>query len=110
MNYLIVQLTGNEALIARFQLNRGILVIEGASRETIDHEHTLASHLAAAAAAKQQPQAAVLFGEEKEPGQRLLMRGRHVEPPRVEAIAEGRRAQSPMCKIHRFRPGILPKR
>jgi len=51
MNYLIVQLTGNEALFARFQLNRGMLVIEGASRETIDHEHTLESLLADAAAA-----------------------------------------------------------
>jgi general secretion pathway protein L len=48
MNYLIVQLSGNEALFARFQLNRGVLLIEGASRETIDQEHTLASHLAAA--------------------------------------------------------------
>jgi general secretion pathway protein L len=51
MNYLIVQLTGNEALFARFQFNRGVLIIEGASRETIDQEHTLASLLAEAAAA-----------------------------------------------------------
>jgi general secretion pathway protein L len=50
MNYLIVQLSGSEALFARFQLKRGMLVIEGAARETIDEKHTLASLLAEAAA------------------------------------------------------------
>jgi len=50
MNYLIVQLSGSEALFARFQLKRGMLAIEGASRETIDEKHTLASLLAEAAA------------------------------------------------------------
>jgi general secretion pathway protein L len=50
MNYLIVQLSGSEALFARFQLKRGMLVIEGAARETIDEQHTLATLLAEAAA------------------------------------------------------------
>ena len=48
MNYLIVQLTSNEALFARFQLKRGVLVFDRASRETIDHEHPLAAMLAEA--------------------------------------------------------------
>jgi general secretion pathway protein L len=60
MNYLIVQLSGNEALFARFQFNRGGLVIEGAYRETIDEEHTLASLLAAAAAASGEGERVIL--------------------------------------------------
>jgi general secretion pathway protein L len=51
MNYLIVQLTGNEALFARFQLKRGALVFDGASREKIDQEHPFADMAAAVAAA-----------------------------------------------------------
>ena len=50
MNYLIVQLSGSEALFARFQLKRGMLVIQGTARETIDEKHTLASLLAEAGA------------------------------------------------------------
>lgn len=51
MNYLIVQLTGSEVLFARFHLKRGVLVIDGASRETVDSDHPLPSLLAEAAAA-----------------------------------------------------------
>ncbi|HTY20815.1 MAG TPA: type II secretion system protein GspL [Geobacteraceae bacterium] len=51
MNYLIVQLTGNDAFFARFQMKRGALVMESASRETIDHEHPLPSILADAVTA-----------------------------------------------------------
>lgn len=51
MNYLIVQLTGSEALFARFHLKRGALVLDGASRETIDQDHTLVSLLAESTAA-----------------------------------------------------------
>ncbi|HTP64535.1 MAG TPA: type II secretion system protein GspL [Geobacteraceae bacterium] len=50
MNYLIVQLTGNEALFARFQLKRGALVFAGAFRETIGTERSFSSMLAEAAA------------------------------------------------------------
>ena len=49
MNYLIVQLTGTEALFARFQLKRGALVFDGASRETIDQEHPFAAMVAVVA-------------------------------------------------------------
>jgi general secretion pathway protein L len=62
MNYLIVQLTGNDAIFARFHLKRGVLAIDGATRETIDQEHTLASLLmdAAAAAAGRENERVVL--------------------------------------------------
>ena len=60
MNYLIVQLTGNEALFARFQLKRGVLVFDRASRETIDQEHPLAAMLAEAAAAGREGERVIL--------------------------------------------------
>jgi len=60
MNYLIVQLTGNEALFARFQLKRGVLVFDSASRETIDQEHPLAAMLADTAAAGREGERVVL--------------------------------------------------
>ncbi len=50
MNYLIVQLCGNEALFARFQHKRGGLVFVGASREALTEEGSLTALLAAAAA------------------------------------------------------------
>lgn len=53
MNYLIVQLTGNDALFARFQLKRGSLVFAGAFRETIDREHPIAPMLEEAAAGRE---------------------------------------------------------
>ncbi len=49
MNYLIVQLAGNEALFARFRHRRGGLVFTGASRQEIAGENSLANLLAAAA-------------------------------------------------------------
>jgi len=60
MNYLIVQLTGNEALFARFQLKRGALVFDGASRETIDQEHPFAAMVAAVADADRDVKRVVL--------------------------------------------------
>lgn len=60
MNYLIVQLTGNDALFARFQLKRGALVFAGAFRETISQEHPFAKMLEAAASASQEGERVVL--------------------------------------------------
>jgi general secretion pathway protein L len=60
MNYLIVQLTGNEAVIARFQHKRGALVFAGASRDTVDEEHPLAAMLAAAAADAREEERVIL--------------------------------------------------
>jgi general secretion pathway protein L len=60
MNYLIVQLTGDEALFARFQLKRGALVFAGASRETIDRERPFAAMLEEAAAAGREVEKVVL--------------------------------------------------
>jgi general secretion pathway protein L len=60
MNYLIVQLTGNDALFARFQLKRGSLVFAGASRETIDQEHPFAAMLEEAADADREVERVVL--------------------------------------------------
>src|SRR5512136_2513860 len=60
MNYLIVQLTGNEALFARFQLKRGALVFAGAFRETIGQAHPLAAMLEEAAAADREGERVVL--------------------------------------------------
>lgn len=60
MNYLIVQLTGNEALFARFQLKRGALVFAGAFRETIGGERSFASMLEEAAAAGREDEKVVL--------------------------------------------------
>ncbi len=50
MNYLIVQLSGDEALFARFQHKRGGLVFAGASREALTEEGALTTLLAAATA------------------------------------------------------------
>ncbi len=60
MNYLIVQLTGNEALFARFQLKRGALVFAGASRDTMGPERSFASMLEEAAAAAREDEKIVL--------------------------------------------------
>jgi general secretion pathway protein L len=60
MKYLIVQLTGNEVLFARFQLKRGALVFNGASRETVGEERTLAAMLADAEAAGREGERIVL--------------------------------------------------
>ena len=60
MNYLIVQLTGSEALFARFQLKRGALVFAGAFRETIGQAHPLAAMLEEAAAAGREGERVVL--------------------------------------------------
>jgi general secretion pathway protein L len=60
MNYLIVQLTGDEALFARFQLKRGALVFAGAFREIIGQAHPLAAMLEEAAAAGREGEKVVL--------------------------------------------------
>lgn len=60
MNYLIVQLTGNEVVIARFQHKRGALVFAGASRDTVDEEHPLAAMLAAASAGAREEERVIL--------------------------------------------------
>jgi general secretion pathway protein L len=50
MNYLIVQMIGNDLLFARLHMKRGALTMDVASRETIGPEQTLASIMAASAA------------------------------------------------------------
>ncbi len=60
MNYLIVQLTGDEALFARFQHKRGAFVFAGASREAIGQERSLDAMLEAAAAGSQEGEKVVL--------------------------------------------------
>lgn len=60
MNYLIVQLTGNEAVFARFRLKRGELVFTGASRETVGEDRTLAAMLADVVAAGREEERVVL--------------------------------------------------
>jgi len=60
MNYMIVQLTGNDALFARFQLKRGALVFAGAYRETIDQAHPFATMLEETAAAGREAEKVVL--------------------------------------------------
>jgi general secretion pathway protein L len=60
MNYLIVQLIGNDALFARFHQKRGALVFAGAFRETIGQEHPFATMLEQAAAADHEVERIVL--------------------------------------------------
>ncbi|HEX9022364.1 MAG TPA: type II secretion system protein GspL [Geobacteraceae bacterium] len=60
MNYLIVQLTANEALFARFYLKRGALVFAGASREAIGPERPFSAMLEEAAAAARENEKVVL--------------------------------------------------
>jgi general secretion pathway protein L len=60
MNYLIVQLTGNEAVFARFQQKRGELVFVEASRQEIGPERPFAAMLEEAKAAGHEAERVVL--------------------------------------------------
>lgn len=60
MNYLIVQLSGNEAVFARFQLKRGGLVFTGGSREELTDERPLAAMLATVAASAREEERVIL--------------------------------------------------
>jgi general secretion pathway protein L len=60
MNYLIVQLTGDEAVFARFQQKRGELVFVDASRQEIGQERSFAAMLAEAKAAGRESERVVL--------------------------------------------------
>jgi general secretion pathway protein L len=71
MNYLIVQMIGNDLLFARLHMKRGALAMDIATRETIGPEQNLPSIIAAAASAPGRESERVILDI---PPNRLFMR------------------------------------